>query len=158
MQLQPTGHRASPPAIRVLTLRAMRWTATATVCFPIPDRAAKCDRVVQRCARLTPVSAQPAPAAVAYCSLFDESCYDAMDEVQFSFTETIYHGDCPGITPLIGTVITDCNGLQNAILQTITVVDNLPPVILTDLTPDTLDCNDPVFFSPLQAEDACGGN
>ena len=39
-------------------------------------------------------------------------------------------------------------GLQNAILQTITVVDNLPPVILTNLTTDTLDCNDPVILSP----------
>ena len=106
-----------------------------------------------------PVSAQPAPAAVAYYGLFDESCYDAMDEVEFSFTETIYPGDCPGDYTIDRYwVITDCNGLQNAILQTITVVDNLPPVILTDLTPDTLDCNDPVFFSPLQAEDACGGN
>ena len=106
-----------------------------------------------------PVSAQPAPAAVAYYGLFDESCYDAMDEVEFSFTETIYPGDCPGDYTIDRYwVITDCNGLQNAILQTITVVDNLPPVILTDLTPDTLDCNDPVVFSPLQAEDACGGD
>ena len=66
--------------------------------------------------------------------------------VEFSFTETIYPGDCPGDYTIDRYwVITDCNGLQNAILQTITVVDNLPPVILTDLTPDTLDCNDPVF-------------
>lgn len=105
------------------------------------------------------VSAQPAPAAVAYYGLFPESCYDAMDDVEFSFTENVYPGDCPGNYTIDRYwVITDCNGLQNAILQTITVVDNLPPVVLIDLTPDTLDCNDPVFFPPLQAEDICGGD
>ena len=105
------------------------------------------------------VSAQPAPAAVAYYGLFPESCYDAMDDVEFSFTENVYPGNCPGNYTIDRYwVITDCNGLQNAILQTITVVDNLPPVVLIDLTPDTLDCNDPVFFPPLQAEDICGGD
>ena len=106
-----------------------------------------------------PVSAQPAPAALAYYGLFPESCYDAMDSVEFSFTETLYPGNCPGNYTIDRYwVITDCNGLQNAILQTITVVDNLPPVIVTNLTPDTLDCNDPVYFTPLLAEDECGGD
>ena len=105
------------------------------------------------------VSAQPAPAAVAYYGLFPESCYDAMDDVDFSFTETIYPGDCPNNYTIDRYwVITDCMGLQNAILQTITVVDNLPPVILTNLTTDTLDCNDPVIFEPLQAEESCNGS
>lgn len=104
------------------------------------------------------VSAQPAPAALAYYGLFPESCYDVTDEVDFTFTETIFPGDCPGNYTIDRYwVITDCNGLQNAILQTITVVDNLPPVILTNLEPDTLDCNDPVIFEPLQAQEACEG-
>ena len=119
------------------------------------DVTVSCDNVPES----PPVSAQPAPAALAYYGLFPESCYDAMDDVDFSFTETLYPGDCPGnYTIDRNWVITDCNGLQNAILQTITVVDNLPPVIVTDLTPDTLDCNDPVYFAPLQAEDECGGD
>lgn len=104
------------------------------------------------------VSAQPAPAAVAYYSLFPESCYDVMEDVEFSFTETIYPGSCPGnYTIDRNWIITDCNGFQNAILQTITVVDNLPPVVISNLTPDTIDCNDPVMFLPLQAEEVCGG-
>lgn len=119
------------------------------------DVTVSCDNVPES----PPVSAQPAPAALAYYGLFPESCYDAMDDVDFSFTETLYPGDCPGNYTIDRYwVITDCNGLQNAILQTITVVDNLPPVIVTDLTPDTLDCNDPVYFTPLQAEDECGGD
>ena len=119
------------------------------------DVTVSCDNVPES----PPVSAQPAPAALAYYGLFPESCYDAMDDVDFSFTETLYPGDCPGNYTIDRYwVITDCNGLQNAILQTITVVDNLPPVIVTDLTPDTLDCNDPVYFAPLQAEDECGGD
>lgn len=119
------------------------------------DVTVSCDNVPES----PPVSAQPAPAALAYYGLFPESCYDAMDNVEFSFTETLYPGNCPGNYTIDRYwVITDCNGLQNAILQTITVVDNLPPVIVTDLTPDTLDCNDPVFFTPLLAEDECGGD
>ena len=119
------------------------------------DVTVSCDNVPES----PPVSAQPAPAALTYYGLFPESCYDAMDDVDFSFTETLYPGDCPGNYTIDRYwVITDCNGLQNAILQTITVVDNLPPVIVTDLTPDTLDCNDPVYFAPLQAEDECGGD
>ena len=119
------------------------------------DVTVSCDNVPES----PPVSAQPAPAALAYYGLFPESCYDAMDDVDFSFTETLYPGNCPGNYTIDRYwVITDCNGLQNAILQTITVVDNLPPVIVTDLTPDTLDCNDPVYFTPLQAEDECGGD
>ena len=119
------------------------------------DVTVSCDNVPES----PPVSAQPAPAALAYYGLFPESCYDAMDDVEFSFTETLYPGNCPGNYTIDRYwVITDCNGLQNAILQTITVVDNLPPVIVTDLTPDTLDCNDPVYFTPLDAQDECGGD
>lgn len=119
------------------------------------DVTVSCDNVPES----PPVSAQPAPAALAYYGLFPESCYDAMDSVEFSFTETLYPGNCPGNYTIDRYwVITDCNGLQNAILQTITVVDNLPPVIVTNLTPDTLDCNDPVYFTPLLAEDECGGD
>ena len=104
------------------------------------------------------VSAQPAPAALAYYGLFPESCYDVIEDVEFTYTETIFPGDCPGhYTIDRNWIITDCNGLQNAILQTIQVVDNLAPVILTDLTPDTLNCNDPVYFEPLQASEACEG-
>lgn len=105
------------------------------------------------------ISAQPAPAAVAYYGLLPESCYDVTDDVEFSYTETIFPGDCPGNYTIDRYwVITDCNGLQNAILQTIQVVDNQPPVVLTDLTPDTLDCNDAVYFEPLQAEENCAGD
>ena len=119
------------------------------------DVTVSCDNVPES----PPVSAQPAPAALAYYGLFPESCYDAMDSVEFSFTETLYPGNCPGNYTIDRYwVITDCNGLQNAILQTITVVDNLPPVIVTNLTPDTLDCNDPVYFTQLLAEDECGGD
>lgn len=119
------------------------------------DVTVSCDNVPES----PPVSAQPAPAALAYYGLFPESCYDAMDSVEFSFTETLYPGNCPGNYTIDRYwVITDCNGLQNAILQTITVVDNLPPVIVTNLTPDTLDCNDPVYFTQLYAQDECGGD
>ena len=85
---------------------------------------------------------------MAYYGLFPESCYDAMDDVDFSFTETIYWRLSQQLhhRPLLGDH--GLLGLQNAILQTITVVDNLPPVILTNLTTDTLDCNDPVIFEP----------
>jgi hypothetical protein len=104
------------------------------------------------------IAAQPAPAALAYHGLFPEDCYDENDEVDIEFSESFYPGSCPGNYTIDRFwLITDCHGHQNTMLQTITVVDNLPPVVLTNLDADTLDCNDPVVFEPLQAEDACGG-
>ena len=104
------------------------------------------------------IAAQPAPAALTYHGLFPEDCYDDNDEVDIQFTETFFAGSCPGNYTIDRFwLITDCHGHQNSMLQTITVVDNLPPVVLTSLDPDTLDCNDPVVFEPLIAEDACGG-
>ena len=104
------------------------------------------------------ISAQPAPAALIYHGLFPVDCYDENDDVDIQFSETIYAGSCPGNYTIDRFwLITDCHGHQNSMLQTITVVDNLPPVVLTNLDADTLDCNDPVVFEPLIAEDACGG-
>ena len=104
------------------------------------------------------IAAQPSSYAVAYHSLFPQSCYDAGEDVDIQFQETEIPGSCPGNYTLQRYwVITDCMGLQNSMLQTITVVDNLPPVVLTNLEPDTLDCNDVVWFEPLTYEDACGG-
>ena len=106
------------------------------------------------------VAAQPAPASVAYYGLFPESCYDAGADVDINFTENIIGGgDCPGNYTIERLwVITDCKGFTNSMSQIIEVVDNLPPVVLTDLDPDTLGCDDNVVFVPLAAEDACGGN
>ncbi|MDG1674459.1 MAG: SprB repeat-containing protein, partial [Flavobacteriales bacterium] len=104
------------------------------------------------------ISAQPAPAALIYHGLFPVDCYDDNDEVDIQYSETLFAGSCPGNYTIDRFwLITDCHGHQNSMLQTITVVDNLPPVVLTNLDADTLDCNDPVVFEPLIAQDACGG-
>lgn len=104
------------------------------------------------------ISAQPAPASINYHSLFPESCYDADDQVDIQFMETVFPGSCPGnyIIERLWT-ITDCMGFQNSLLQTLTVVDNTPPVVYNNLEPIHIDCNDPVVFAPLNAQDACGG-
>ena len=101
---------------------------------------------------------QPAPAAVAYQSLFPESCYDAEEPLLVNFQESTFPGDCPGNYTIVRYwVITDCMGRQNAYEQTITVVDNIVPVVTSGLDTLFLDCNDPVAFLNLQAQDACGG-
>ena len=106
------------------------------------------------------VAAQPAPASLAYYGLFPYSCYDDGADVDINFTENIIGGgECPGNYTIERLwVITDCKGFTNSMSQIIEVVDNLPPVVLTDLDPDTLGCDDNVLFVPLAAEDACGGN
>ncbi|MDA0728992.1 MAG: T9SS type A sorting domain-containing protein [Bacteroidetes bacterium] len=104
------------------------------------------------------ISAQPAPASVAYHALFPESCYDANDEVSIQFQETTYAGSCPGNYTIERLwTITDCMGFQSSLLQVLTVVDNTPPVVYNDLDPISIDCNDPVIFEPINAQDACGG-
>ena len=104
------------------------------------------------------MSAQPAPAAVAYQSLFEENCYDLNEDIIPVLQETEFAADCPGES-LIERLwtITDCMGRSNTYLQVITVVDNTPPEVFNDLAPISLDCNDPVVFDPIDAEDACGG-
>ena len=106
------------------------------------------------------VAAQPAPASVAYYGLFPESCYDDGSDVDIVFSENIIGGgNCPGNYTIERLwVITDCKGFTSSMSQIIDVVDNLPPLVLTDLDPDTLSCDDNVVFATLQAEDACGGN
>ena len=80
---------------------------------------------------------QPAPAALAYQSLFSESCYDAEEPLLVNFQESTFPGNCPGNYTIVRYwVITDCMGRQNAYEQTITVVDNIVPVVTSGL--DTL--------------------
>ena len=105
------------------------------------------------------VSVQVAPAAIAYYDLLPESCYDGDTEVPVTFTESVIPGNCPGnYTIQRFWQIVDCNGFESDLLQTIQVVDNLPPVVSTDLEPVQLNCNDPVVFPVLQYSDACGGS
>ena len=104
------------------------------------------------------VNVQVAPAAINYFNLLPESCYDDDIEVPITFTESVIPGNCPGnYTIQRFWEIVDCNGFQNSHLQTIQVVDNLPPVVTTDLEPITLNCNDPVVFPSLQFSDECEG-
>ena len=104
------------------------------------------------------VNVQVAPAATAYFDLFPESCYDTDSEPTLTFTESVIPGNCPGnYTIQRFWEIVDCNGFENSHLQTIQVVDNLPPVVSTDLEPVQLNCNDPIVFPTLQYSDACGG-
>ena len=87
-----------------------------------------------------------------------ESCYDTNTDVPLTFTESVIPGNCPGnYTIQRFWQIVDCNGFESEYLQTIQVVDNLPPVVSTDLEPVQLNCNDPVVFPVLQYSDACGG-
>jgi hypothetical protein len=105
------------------------------------------------------INVQVAPAAIAYHDLLPESCYDADTEVPLTFTESVIPGNCPGnYTIQRFWEIVDCNGFENTYLQTIEVVDNLPPVVTTDLEPIQLNCNDPLVFPALQYNDACGGS
>ncbi len=104
------------------------------------------------------VGVQVAPAAIAYYDLLPESCYDTNTDVPLTFTESVIPGNCPGnYTIQRFWQIVDCNGFESEYLQTIQVVDNLPPVVSTDLEPVQLNCNDPVVFPVLQYSDACGG-
>ena len=104
------------------------------------------------------INVQVAPAAISYFDLLPESCYDADTEVPLTFTESVIPGNCPGnYTIQRFWEIVDCNGFENTHLQTIEVVDNLPPVVTTDLEPIQLNCNDPLVFPALQFTDACGG-
>ena len=104
------------------------------------------------------VSVQVAPAAIAYYNLLPESCYDSDTQVPLTFTESVIPGNCPGnYTIQRFWEIVDCNGFENEYLQTIQVVDNLPPVVSTNLEPVQLNCNDPIVFPVLQYSDACGG-
>ena len=89
---------------------------------------------------------------------FQRACYDAMDNVEFLFTETLYPGNLSGNYTIDRYwVITIVTAFKTPFCTT-AVVDNLPPVIVIDLTPDTLDCNDLVYFTQLEAEDECGGD
>ena len=47
-------------------------------------------------------------------------------------------------------------GRQNALTQTIQVVDNLVPVVSSGLDTIYLGCNDPVVYPPLEVTDQCG--
>ena len=105
------------------------------------------------------VTAQVAPAALTYHNLLPETCYDMGADVEITLTESVIPGNCPGNYTLQRYwEATDCNGFQSSYVQIIDVVDNLPPVVSTDLEPITLNCNDPISFPQLQYEDACGGS
>ena len=103
------------------------------------------------------VATQAAPAAVAYHSLFPNSCYDN-SEVQVDYTTNTFPGDCPGnYIVQRNWLITDCMGFQSAMTQTIQVVDNLVPVVSSGLDTLFLGCIDNVVFPPIVASDECGG-
>ena len=103
------------------------------------------------------VATQPAPAAIAYHSLFPNSCYDN-SELQVDYTTNTFPGECPGnYTIQRNWLITDCMGFQNAMTQTIQVVDNLVPVVSSGLDTLFLGCIDNVVFPPIVANDECGG-
>lgn len=105
------------------------------------------------------VSAIPAQAAIEYEALYPESCFDLQAEVYMTFEENEYPGSCPG-NKTIERIwhIADCAGHENTWIQTLNVVDNIPPYVESDLSPVMISCNDPVTFDPIQAVDACGGN
>ena len=143
----PAATDPPQPALPCVYLRPTTWIATATACSLSSWPSRKTQRSHATASLWPPASAQPAPAAVTYygCSQLlrrhgRRGLLIHRDHLPGRLSQQLHH------RPLLG--ITDCMGLQNAILQTITVVDNLPPVILTNLTTDTLDCNDPVIFEP----------
>ena len=100
------------------------------------------------------VNVQVAPAAINYFNLLPESCYDDDIEVPITFTESAILEIAQELHHSRFWEIVDCNGFENSHLQTIQVVDNLPPVVTTDLEPITLNCNDP-YVSLAQYSDEC---
>ena len=105
------------------------------------------------------LATQPAPAAVAYQELFPDNCYEVEENLDVTFSSTVFPGTCPGnYTIEREWVITDCLGRQNALTQTIQVVDNLVPVVSSGLDTVFLGCNDPVVHIPLVVTDQCGSS
>ena len=118
------------------------------------DETASCESIPS----IPSLATQPAPAAVAYQGLFPENCYEINENLEVDFSSTVYPGSCPGnYTIEREWVITDCMGRQNALTQTIHVVDNLVPVVSSGLDTVYLGCNDPVVHPPLLVTDQCGG-
>ena len=117
------------------------------------DETASCESIPS----IPSLATQPAPAAVAYQALFPESCYEVNENLVVDFTSTVFPGSCPGnYTIERQWVITDCMGRQNALTQTIQVVDNLVPVVSSGLDTVYLGCNAPVVYPPLVVTDQCG--
>ena len=95
---------------------------------------------------------QAAPAAVAYHSLFPNSCYDN-SEVQVDYTTNTF--------PIARQLHRPAqlahhglHGVQSAMTQTIQVVDNLVPVVSSGLDTLFLGCIDNVVFPMWPATNA----
>ena len=88
------------------------------------------------------LATQPAPAAVAYQAL-SESCYEVNETCRRLYLHRLPWKLSRQLHHRAQWVITDCMGRQNALNQTIQVVDNLVPWSVLGLTPSTSDATPP---------------
>ena len=124
---------------------------------PILDPAAGRNGLVRKHPLHPLVGHATRPCRRGLPSALPESCYEVNENLVVDFTSTVFPGSCPGnYTIERQWVITDCMGRQNALTQTIQVVDNLVPVVSSGLDTVYLGCNAPVVYPPLVVTDQCG--
>lgn len=97
-----------------------------------------------------------------YASIFEENhnpngnCYAASWTVNLDVTETIIEGDCPGNYTIERHYVgTDCMGRQCSHTQTVTVIDNAPPIFTTGTAPIEVGCDTEVEFANAFAYESC---